>query len=222
MEVLHVKCKKPCDDPLDCFIEPIDIMEYFEADLCLLDQRSAKSGDGAAAASPCRIRDGVTDLSVNEVRDYRKKGIEEHIKNNNKMVTYDEIQSYQAYAKELLNDYGRGFTQTLTDYNLDTYKESFIVKALRCALTPLCDKILVVPDYSPKDGRLHFHGVITFKSVKDVSKLKRKLKPFGWTCIDTDPKENTPAYIFKIYERNKYTPANFKIEELRKKYIIKK
>lgn len=139
-----------------------------------------------------------------------------------KKATPEDIQDVKKYASALLEDYGKGYTQTITDQNNETYTERFIIKAVRKLLNDNCDKYIVIPDYSPTDGRLHFHGVLTFKRIKDLAKLRRQAKPFGWLKIDQEPTAKTPEYIVKIYERNSKTPPNTRIEELPLRNILRK
>lgn len=192
-----VKIKVVCKNPLDCFIEPIDIMEYYGGGSTVLDEPPHDYG----------------------IKDPDKRPTPVQSKN----VSKTEIMVLEEDITHMTSNYGRGYTQTLTDTVLDQYKEHFIAKALKCILQQHCEEFIVIPDYSPYDGRLHFHGILRFKHLKDMSRLRRKLKIFGWSKIDQEPKEGLAEYTTKLFRKNKYTPANTPIEPLdRKMVIIKK
>lgn len=182
-------------DPLDAFVETIDIRKYFD------ESYETKSlSDKSYGLAAFRLLDEKPPEEVTVAKVY--------------------MEELKQYVNEMINDYGRGYTQTLTDVVVNTYTEGFIIKALRKMVNACCHKALIIPDYSPKDGRLHFHGVITFKRIKDMAKLKKMSKSFGWSSIDLEPKAGTAEYMFKIYEKNKYTPPNTKIESLPLKNMI--
>lgn len=176
------------EDPLDAFIEPVDVTKYFSDKL----------------AVPV----------LDEPPNLRPK--------NAKFADSDTILNLKSAMSDVMAHYGRGFTQTLCDRNLEVYTERFIARALNTVLMQTCKQYVVIPDYSPNDGRLHFHGALRFEHVKDIAKLRRKLKPFGWTNIKMDPKEGLPDYCMKLYEKNKYTPPNVPIEPLVNKMILVK
>jgi len=133
-----------------------------------------------------------------------------------------DIDDSKAYGKTLLEQCGRGYTQTIQERFLEVYKEGWIIKALNYELNKCCDHYLVVPEYSPTEGRLHFHGIVTFKALKDQARLKRKLKIYGWNKFDLEPTTNTPNYMYKMYEINPKTPRNTKIEPLLIKHNLRK
>lgn len=135
-------------------------------------------------------------------------------------ATVTNFAQLREQIQTIIDDYGRVITQTLTDANLERYTEKFIIKALRKVFIKYARNYIILPDYSTTDGRLHFHGVFNLKTIKDLAKLKKALKQFGFLKLDEFPREGTPEYITKIYEKNKFTPVNLNIEKLYKKNIL--
>lgn len=129
-------------------------------------------------------------------------------------VTIEEMQKYYKTIETIVSEeYPRGITITLTDNILDKYTENFIIKALKMVIKKHTKKFIIVPDYS-KDGRLHFHGIITLHHIKFVRRLKKDLNNFGWNTIDNDPKPCIGQYMFKLYDIHKNNKFS-KIESIK-------
>lgn len=121
---------------------------------------------------------------------------------------------YKRYANDIrLSGYYREVLITINDYILNRYTEKYIASTLQGIMNEYSNiKYIAVPDYSPVDGRLHYHMLCTnFKEYRQIAKMKQSLSQFGHIFIKQKDIDSVD-YLFKIYESNSKTPNKTQIQ----------
>lgn len=110
-------------------------------------------------------------------------------------------------AKAILSDYGREIMITLKPHIYNTCTSTMVTHMINMLVRKYTKSAVILADYSPVDGRLHYHGVCNFENFNDISSLNKSLaRMVGKTTLKMPRmKVINVDYIFKVYEGNKYT-----------------
>lgn len=142
------------------------------------------------------------------------------VTNMTRPKTNVDITKAKKIAQSINDDYGRQILITIADITQD---EITIRKEIKDILYSHVRNMLIVPDYSPVDGRLHYHGVLNVQSPREFGKALAKLRKYiGNTWVKIPKRTKNMDYLFKIYERNTKTPPNTILEAITLKQIIMK
>lgn len=130
-----------------------------------------------------------------------------------------DIAKAKQIAGQIYSDYGRKLLITVADITRD---EMDIRHDIKTFLYNGVRQMMIVPDFSPVDGRLHYHGVVNITSLRDFNRSLIQLRKYvGNTWVKMGEKKNMD-YLFKIYEKNSKTPPGTVIETITLKQLIVK
>ena len=136
-----------------------------------------------------------------------QKETEEIRRHNDAADVLLRLDQLRERATAILSDYGREIMITLKPHIYNTCTDTMVTHMINFLVRKYTKSAVILADYSPVDGRLHYHGVCNFESFKDISTLNKALsRCVGKTTLKLPRmKEINVDYIFKVYEDNKYT-----------------